>query len=213
MIFARFILILLLLANVTAGMGQTVPDKKKTKINQKDSKGQKQGTWVNNIAATKGEYPYTEFGNYLANMKNGLWYRLTSTGDLLAIENYKKDVLDGEVKYFTKGQVTVIGQYRGLNPDVTIDTILVIEPVTGEEKLVTIEADRGSVRHGTWRFYDELTGAITKVEEYQVDSLVYEEYFTMSKADSAYYERRNKNLPHMKKGAAKPVRKQHSYLN
>ena len=197
-------------------MAQTMPDKKssKTKINQKDAKGHKQGMWLNNVKETRGERAYTEFGTYYNSLKSGLWYKINSVGDLVAIENYKKDVLDGEVKYFVKGQVTCIGLYRGLNPDVAIDTIMVVEPVTGEETLVAVEADRGSVKHGTWRFYDELTGAITKVEEYQVDSLIYEEYFTMSKQDSAYYEQRNKNLPHMKKSVpAKAARKQHSYLN
>lgn len=192
---------------------QTLPDKKKTKVNQKDNKGQKQGTWVINIPEKRGEEAYTEFGDYKNSLKNGPWYKLNSVGDIVSVENYKKDLLDGEVKYYVKGNVTVIGAYRGLNPEVKFDTIVVTEPVTGEEKLVAVEADRGSVRHGTWRYFDELTGYMSKLEEYQIDSLIYEEYFQYTKADSTFYQERNKNLPHMKKAAPKPAKKQHSYLN
>lgn len=191
------------------------PKDKRTKMNQFDEQGKKTGTWLNNMPAYKGEEAYTEFGSYLQGMKTGLWYKMNAQGNLLAIENFKKDFFDGEVKYFTNGQVAVIGLYRALNPDVVIDTIMVEEPVTGEQFLVPVFADRGTVRHGTWRFYNEHTGSIQKVEEYQVDSLIYEEYFTMSKADSLYYEKRNKNLPHMKKASQynKSAAKQTSYLH
>lgn len=208
--------VLLMAMAINIAEAQQMPDKKnpKTKINQKDSKGKKQGAWMNTVPEKKGEHAYSEFGSYLDNLKTGLWYKMSPSGDLIAIENYKKDMLDGEVKYFSKGQVTCIGLYRGLNPDIEVDTIVVTEPVTGEQQLVAVQADRGTVRHGTWRFFDELTGRMTKIEEYQIDSLIYEEYFVMSKADSLFYEKRNKNLPHMKKtSTAKPAKKQHSYLN
>ncbi len=215
MIIRKLIPVLLLMAMTTAAMAQQLPDRKKTKepLNRYDGKGLKDGLWINRMPEHKGEAPYTEFGYYHRGEKNGLWYKMNSEGDLSAIENYKRDFFDGEVKYFTKGQVTVIGKYRGLNPDVVIDTIMVEEPVTGEQQLVAVKSDRGTVRHGTWRFYNERTGRLEKVEEYQVDELIYEEHFPMSKADSLYYEKRNANLPHMKKGSDKPQRKMHSYLN
>lgn len=214
--FKNIIGVVLMVLAMHVATAQQMPDKKnpKTKINQKDSKGRKQGTWVNNMPQLKGEPAYSEFGSYHDGLKSGLWYKMNIGGDLFAIENYTKDVLDGEVKYFTKGQITCIGLYRGLNPDVEVDTIVVVEPVTGEQILVAVQADRGTVRHGTWRFFDEMTGRMTKIEEYQIDSMIYEEYFVMSKADSLYYEKRNKNLPHLKKtSTSKPAKKQHSYLN
>lgn len=212
--FSRVVMVVMMVLLVQVAVAQQMPDTKnpKAKMNQLDSKGRKTGTWVNNMPEDKGNAPYTEFGSYLNGMKNGLWYKMNIAGDLLAIENYKKDYFDGEVKYFTKGQVTVIGLYRALNPDVVVDTIVVEDPVTGIQQLVTIYSDRGTVRHGTWRFYNEYTGAIEKVEEYQVDSMIYEEFFQLSKADSLYYERRNKNMPHVKKGqSGKPVKG--SYLH
>lgn len=199
----------------TAVAAQQLPDKKKLKekLNQYDSKGMKDGLWLNRTAERKGEVAFNEFGNYHKGEKTGLWYKMAADGDLMAIENYKRDHYDGQVKYFTNGQLTVVGMYRALNPDVVVDTIIVEEPVTGMQQLVAVSADRGTVRHGTWRFYDERTGRLEKVEEYQVDSMIYEEHFPMSRADSLYYEKRNASLPHMKKGSDKPQRKMHSYLN
>src|SRR5690606_38520925 len=175
---------------------------KKAKINQFDNKGKKTGVWLNNMPEDKGEVAYTEFGPYVQGLKTGLWYKMNLAGDLMAIENYKKGYFDGEVKYFTKGQVTVIGLYRALNPDVLVDTIMVEDPVTGAQQLVPIYSNTRTVRHGTWRAYNERTDAIERVEEYKVDSLIYEEYFELSKAARLYDDRRNKNLPHMKKGQA-----------
>lgn len=215
MIINKLISFFLLLLVATAATAQQLPDKKKLKekLNQYDSKGMKDGLWLNRMPEKKGEGAYNEFGNYHRGEKTGLWYKMSIEGDLMAIENYKRDYYDGQVKYFTNGQLTVVGTYRALNPDVVVDTIIVEEPVTGAQELVAVKADRGTVRHGTWRFYDERTGRLEKVEEYQVDNLIYEEYFPMSKADSLYYEKRNANLPHMKKGSDKPQRKTHSYLN
>ncbi|MCB0697593.1 MAG: hypothetical protein KDC07_09530 [Chitinophagaceae bacterium] len=194
---------------------QQIPDtkKQKQKLNQLDSKGRKTGMWLNKIQENRGNPAYTEIGSYYNGLKTGPWYKVNIEGDLVAIENFKKDYYDGEVKYFVKGQVTCIGLYRGLNPDVEVDTIMVEDPVTGIQQLVAVRADRGAVRHGTWRFYNETTGSIEKVEEYQVDSLIYEEYFPLSKADSLYYERRNQNLPHMNKRTDKSAKKPFSYIN
>lgn len=215
MIINRLISFSLLLLMATAVTAQQLPDKKKLKekLNQYDSKGMKDGLWLNRMPEKKGEGAYNEFGNYHRGEKTGLWYKMNINGDLMAIENYKRDYYDGQVKYFTNGQLTVVGTYRALNPDVVVDTIIVEEPVTGAQELVAVKADRGTVRHGTWRFYDERTGRLEKVEEYQVDNLIYEEYFPMTKADSLYYEKRNASLPHMKKGSDKAQRKTHSYLN
>lgn len=212
----RLVMFVCMVCYLPTVLAQQIPDTKKgkQKINQLDSKGNKHGMWLNKIPEYKGHPAYTEIGSYYKGLRTGPWYKVNTEGDLVAIENYKKDYFDGEVKYFVKGQVTCIGKYRGLNPDVQVDTIMVEDPVTGKQELVAVQADRGTVRHGTWRFYNETTGSIEKVEEYQIDSLIYEEYFPLSKADSLYYERRNQNLPHMRKGQSKKSsKKPFSYLN
>lgn len=183
-------------------------------LNKRDSKGVKQGMWLNRISEKRGEPAYSEFGNYLHGQKNGLWYKVNTQGDLVAIENYKKDVFDGEVKYFTNGQVTTVGRFRGLNPDVLVDTIMVEDPVKQTQTLVPIKSDVGSVRHGTWRYYNESTGMIIKVEEYQIDNLIYEEYFKYSREDSLRLMKRMKNMPDPNISRNNiPTKKKHSYLN
>lgn len=208
-----FLFALLSLQPVFAQNKPNAP-KKGEELNKLDSKGKRQGMWLNKVPARKGEEPYSEFGNYLHGLKTGPWYKINRAGDLVAIENFRKDVFDGEVKYFTGGQVTVIGKYRGLNPDVLVDTIMVEDPVKDIQMLVPIKSEMGSVRHGTWRYYNESTGFLTKVEEYQVDDLIYEEYFDYSKEDSLRMVQRMKNMPDPNKARDnKSARRQHSYLN
>ena len=176
--------------------GQNMPNPKKSNINKLDKEGNKHGMWLNNVKPRKGEYGYSEFGSYIHGLKNGLWYKMNTEGDLVAIENYKNDYYDGEVKYFTKGQVTCIGNFRGLNPEQEYDTIMVENPVTGEQSLVPVKAERGTLRHGLWRFYNETTGALELVQEYQVDSLIYEESINFSRQDSLRMIQRTHTMPH-----------------
>ena len=173
-------------------------------LNQTDRKGLRQGMWWIQEPARMGEDAYTEFGTYTQGRKTGIWYRMDNMGQIIAIEQYRNNVLDGEVKYFDQGHLICIGHYRGLNPDHDWDTILVVHPITGVEKLVPISTERGTLRHGTWRYYDPQSGRLTREEDYQVDELLAAQDFVVSTSDSAYYQHRNATLPHMKKGNYKP---------
>ena len=97
-----------------------------------------------------------------------------------------------------------MGHYRGLNPDVPYDTIIVVHPVTGEQSLRAIESERGTTRHGLWQFYDPQTGKLIKEEEYQVDELVYSHRFNLTKADSLASQAHIQELPHNKGVEYKP---------
>lgn len=165
-------------------------------LNLKDNTGRPQGLWMSSVPAHLGEPAYTIFGHYDHGRKYGLWYTVAPDGTLMAIENYKNNTLDGEVKYFENGQLTCIGHYRGRNPDNLYDTVVVVDAETGLEGLRSVSSERGSQRHGIWRYYDEETGRLIKEEEYQVDDLLYRKEFPMSKADSLYYAKRNEKLPH-----------------
>lgn len=212
--FIRIIFLCLLTVLVTNASAQKNSAKKKPEeLNKRDMHGKRHGMWLNIVKEDlRGEMAYTEAGSYLHGEKTGLWYKMNRRGDMVAIENYRKDVLDGEVKYFSNGQVTVIGRFRGLNPDVDVDTIMVEDPVTGRQDLVPVKSERGSVRHGTWRYYNERTGALMRVEEYQIDEMIYEEDFLYSKEDSLRFEQRLKAMPDVNK-ARPDGRKRHSYLN
>lgn len=172
------------------------PEVRNTALNQTDKRGQKQGMWFVQQPERMGEDAFTEFGNYNTSRKTGLWYHMNNLGEIIAIEQYRNNVLDGEVKYFENGRLTCIGHYRGLNPDQAFDTIYVEHPVTGAEKLMVIPTDRGTLRHGSWRYYDVATGRLIREEEYQVDELLSRQVFAIANADSAYYAERNKHLPH-----------------
>lgn len=168
-------------------------------LNQLDKKGRREGMWLAQYPERMGEDAYSEFGNYIGGRKNGTWYRMDPSGELLAIERFKNDVLDGEVKYFEQGRLVCIGHYRGLNPGRAYDTILVLNPVTGFERLTPIPTERGTIRHGMWRFYDPETGRLIREDDYQADELMSRQEFPLSNKDSLYYEQRNKRLPHNRK--------------
>jgi hypothetical protein len=165
-------------------------------INLKDERGKPNGLWYTFIPADKGEPAQSIMGNYDHGQKNGIWYISDGQGNMIAIESYKHDVRDGEVKYFEQGQLTCVGHYRGLNPKVAFDTVLIVDPISGDEKLVSVPTERGSIKHGSWRFYDPISGRLIKEEEYQVDALIFKKEFSISPADSSYYLMRNRLLPH-----------------
>ncbi len=171
-------------------------------INKIDRHGHAQGNWIVEVKPNKGEEGYLEYGNYTDGAKEGIWRKLSDEDLPLAIETYKKGVLNGEVKYFTKGRLTCIGHYRGLNPSNKMDTIWVEDAITGEELMRVVESEKGSLRHGQWLYYDELNGRLLREEEYQVDDLIAAKDFET--ADSAAIQKRIKGLPHNDKHAKTP---------
>ena len=181
-------------------------------VNQRDKNGKRHGLWWEQFAARRGEAAYTAFGSYDQGLKIGPWYRINEIGDLTAIENYRFDVLHGEVKYFEQGTLVCVGHYRGLNPSHPYDTILVVHPVTGEEKLVSVPTSKGSVRHGTWRFYDGRSGRLIREDDYQIDELLHSKTFGLTQADSAYYKAREKKMPHNQPVHYKPPKGKGSSL-
>jgi antitoxin component YwqK of YwqJK toxin-antitoxin module len=184
-------------------------------INEVDSKGKRHGMWLNNNAPRMGEPGNSEFGNYDHGAKIGQWYKLDNEGSLLSIESFRNNVLDGEVKYYDRGMLYCEGHYRGLNPTHKFDTIVVIDPVTQLEAYRVIPTDNGTMRHGTWRYFNPLNGHLVKVEEYQVDELVYKkEYEVSASFDSTYLKVHEQALPHVKGTKVSiPAGKKTSYLN
>lgn len=204
------------LCNV-AGMAQdaavNIKDKSAKDVNKLDEHGKRNGIWLISKDARMGEEGFTEFGNYEHGLKMGKWYKIDSEGDLMSVEMFKNNVLDGEVKYYEKGQLTCIGHYRGLNPNVEYDSIVVVHPVTGEESLRRVESERGTTRHGLWQFFNPQNGKLIKEEEYQVDELVYSRRFNLTKADSLASQAHIQELPHNRGSEYKPpVDKQVNYL-
>lgn len=197
------------------GDAQSANQTEKMPINQNDDKGQRQGSWYISVPERMDEQGYSLFGNYTHGKKNGSWYKIDASGELMAIENYRNDVLDGEVKYFERGALYCIGHYRGLNPLKKLDTFVVMDPVTHEERYVTIATEKGSTAHGTWYYYNPLNGHLLREEEYQVGELVYKkEYEVSAEEDKANKKKHEQAMPHVKGAKYKPpTSKQQSYLD
>lgn len=214
----KAILFLLLLANMQVSAQSkkesAVRPSSNVPLNRNDSAGKKHGTWMTTQSARMGDDAFTEFGSYEHGDKTGPWYKLDNEGDLVSMETYRNGVLDGEAKYFEKGHLICVGYYRGLNPSRPFDTIMVEHPETGAQILRVVPTERGTVRQGTWRFYDADYGRLTREEDYQLDELIAKKDFPMTKDDSVYYEKRNARLPHSKKATYQPpASKRVSYTN
>ncbi len=180
--------------------------------NQVDGKGVRTGFWWITNNERMGEGAYTEFGHYDHGNKTGRWYKMDGENNLISIESYKDDVLNGEVRYFEKGKLTSIGHYRGINHRSLYDTIVVVDPGTGSERQRALLAEKGSLRHGTWRYYDSQTGKLLREEEYQVDNLIYKKEYVTAVSDSVAYLRQLKKMQqakHIKTRAPKD----HSYIS
>lgn len=185
--------ILLLLNGSWSALAQSTETKE---INRTDANGKPDGLWYLSTEGVRGEAAINTLGSYDHGEKTGTWYVSNERGDLISIENYKHNVKDGEAQYFENGRLTALGHYRGLNPRVPMDTFMLTDVITGEEKLMIIPTERGSVRHGTWRFYDDMSGRLVREEQYQMDELILSHEFKFSTNDSNYYEQRNRKLPH-----------------
>jgi antitoxin component YwqK of YwqJK toxin-antitoxin module len=167
-------------------------------LNRFDADGKRNGTWWITHKAGMGEEASSEFGNYDGGVKYGKWYKLDKEGDITAIEMFKNDRLDGEVKYYEKGILYCTGFYRTFKTGADRDTIMVVNPENDEQMLREVLAEHNTMRHGIWRFFDETTGKLIKEEEYQVDSLIWSKRYT-SPQDSLANAKRESLMPHNKK--------------
>ncbi|MBO9153931.1 toxin-antitoxin system YwqK family antitoxin [Chitinophaga sp. GCM10012297] len=124
--------------------------------NQTDAKNRKQGPWVEQVPSIRGEPGYTWEGIYKNDRKEGVWKKYTTDGDVMAEETFKNGVLDGLCKYFyPNGKISAIGNMLSVDIDGQKDTIVVIDPVSGQENLTEVTRKGYSVKHGEWKVYDE----------------------------------------------------------
>ncbi len=164
-------------------------------INRTDHEGLRQGIWNVYHESRYGDDAYFEIGKYTDNKKNGEWKTYSKSGTILKEENYYNNYLNGEVRFYDNGMLTCVAQYLALRTDVPYDTIAVEDPITGEFVDKVIPTNLGSVRNGFWKYYKPPYNEIRKIEEYQLDELIYEqEYGTAS--DSILFQQRIDKYPH-----------------
>lgn len=158
---------LLLAVNLSAQYKEYKLSPQGDTLNVIDKKGLKQGKWVLVVGELRGEPGYEEEGVYKDDKKEGTWRRYSTTGDIIAIENYRFGGKDGLQEYFTfLGDVQRQEEWRGYNPDAPYDTIAVYG--TGSNEILNykiVKAEQYSVPHGEWKYY-EGGGKLTKLEKY-----------------------------------------------
>jgi hypothetical protein len=146
-------------------------------LNKKDAKNRKQGMWFYERPAQFGDPGFYEFGAYENDKKTGMWYKVSHSKELMAIENYKLDVLDGPAQYFEGGNLAATGNYRGIFTTHKYDSFMVRNPANDLDTLIILPAETGYTKHGLWRFYDSRSGQLVLEQEYQVDFLIRERRF------------------------------------
>jgi hypothetical protein len=143
-------------------------------INKIDKKNMKQGKWVLRTEELRGEPGFEEEGRYKDDAKEGIWRRYNLQGDPIGFETYLHGGKDGLQQYYSPlGELIREENWRGYNPDAPYDTIAVYG--TGSNEIIDykiVKAQQYSVKHGTWKYYETVTGRLLKTEEWKGNNLV-----------------------------------------
>ncbi|WP_153799595.1 hypothetical protein [Foetidibacter luteolus] len=141
-------------------------------LNCIDVNNMKQGKWVEHIEPLRGEPGYEQEGVYKNSKKDGLWRKYSLQGDILAMENYRFGNKNGRCQYFNLNGLVREESWRAIDPANPYDTINVYD-LKDENKIYAkvIRVDASVVKHGEWRYYDPVTGALEKTENYQLGQI------------------------------------------
>lgn len=164
-------------------------------INRTNEKSERVGFWRIFHEGRYGNDPYYELGEYTENKKHGIWQEFSKNGLLLERINYYNGFKNGEAKFYDRGRLVCIGNYKALRTDAAYDTLQIEDPITNEFRQKIVPTSLGSVRHGFWVYYKPPFNEIKRIEEWQVDDLIYEKDY-VSKTDSVYIENRLERYPH-----------------
>jgi antitoxin component YwqK of YwqJK toxin-antitoxin module len=142
-------------------------------LNKVDSKGLKQGKWINHVDELRGEPGYEEEGLFKNDKKEGPWRIYDLQGDLRGLEFYRWGNKDGTCQYFNSAGALVREEgWRAMNPEKLYDT-LVIEDIDhlNEYRTVIVKNEGVAIRHGVWKFYDPSSGMIDRTQTYTMGKL------------------------------------------
>lgn len=170
----RYLIILLLFVSTNAfsQCKEYIIGVKGDTLNCVDMQGRKQGPWVVKVESLRGERGYEEEGVYKDGKKNGTWRMYTLEGDLLAMENYRWGQRDGRNVYFNHvGQLVREEAWRAIDPKNPYDTVNVYD-VNDPTKVLgkqVVKVESLTVKHGTWKFYDPMTGRVEETQNWVMD--------------------------------------------
>lgn len=143
-------------------------------INRVTKAGVKEGKWVISVPELRGEPGYDEEGVFKKGVKEGIWRKYTTQGDLLAVENYFNGGKDGLQQYFNFiGGLEREESWKDYNPDAPYDTIPIYG--TGSNEIVelrVVKAEQYSVKDGEWKYYDPNTGELLRTENWRINVIV-----------------------------------------
>jgi hypothetical protein len=168
-----FLLLLFVSGNVMAQCKTFTLDAKGDTLNCTDVKGNRQGKWVLRYEQVRLTPGYEEEGFYVDGKKEGTWRQFTLEGDLKAVEKYRLGLKDGLCQYFNI-QAGLIREesWKVIDPSDPKDS-LDVQDVFETDKFVKTAyiPEARTIRHGTWKYYDNYTGALVKVEQWHLNKL------------------------------------------
>ncbi len=143
-------------------------------INRLDKQGFKQGKWVERQESVRGEPGFEVEGLYKNDQKEGIFRHYTLQGDPIGFETYLHGGKDGSQQYYSPlGELLREESWKGFNPDAPYDTIPIYGTGSGEiVDYKIVKAEPYSVKQGTWRYYEAVTGKLLKTEEWSRNVIV-----------------------------------------
>ncbi|MER3464635.1 MAG: hypothetical protein C4329_09785, partial [Chitinophagaceae bacterium] len=167
-----FVLALFLSVGAQAQWRSYIIGPKGDTLNRLDANGQKQGPWVIHVDELRGERGFEEEGYFKNNLKEGTWRKFSLEGDLIAVESYRWGNKDGKSVYMDmQGNPIREESWRAFDPSHPYDTVDVRD-VNDPTKVIrkqVVKVEPVSYKHGTWRYYDSMTGAIAKTESWYMN--------------------------------------------
>lgn len=164
-------------------------------LNRTDANGLRYGLWNVYHEARYGDGAFFEIGEFVNDRRHGTWRTYTKDGIIMLETNYYNGFKDGEIKYYDRGRLVCRGNFKALRTDVPYDTLLIEDPKDNSLKEKIVPTSLGSVRHGFWTYYKPPYNKVDRVEEYQVDELIYSHVYE-TEADSVAIQKRFDMFPH-----------------
>ena len=169
-----FILLCFISFEISAQCKTSITGVNGDKLNCIDINGKKQGRWVVKVESLRGERGYEEEGEYKNGKKEGIWRRYSLEGDIIAMENFRFGEKHGRNVYFNHiGEPLREEAWRAIDPANPYDTVNVYD-VNDPTKIIgrqVVKLEGLTVKHGTWKYFDPMTGRIEKSENWVFDKL------------------------------------------
>ena len=142
-------------------------------LNCIDFKDRKQGSWIENFPELRGNPGYEAEGEYVNGQRVGIWRKFTLQGDVLAVESYSWGLLNGKAQYYSLMGLEREESWWAINPAQKFDTLDIPDLYTdGVYRRVVVPNEGRSMKHGSWTWYNTMTGRIERSQEFIRDSAV-----------------------------------------